>query len=136
MKRAEAQIKAARALVALGTVYVLLWCPHALALDPSLDISQYAHRAWTDRDGLLPGAVYAITQTPDGYLWLGTQSGVVRFDGVRAVPLPLPFGRAVSWGRRECFVRFAAEAPHVMAKTEASASQWHPCMWIATAACG
>src|SRR5208282_723925 len=93
MKRAEAQIKAARALVALGTVYVLLWCPHALALDPSLDISQYAHRAWTDRDGLLPGAVYAITQTPDGYLWLGTQSGVVRFDGVRAVPLPLPLGQ-------------------------------------------
>jgi ligand-binding sensor domain-containing protein/signal transduction histidine kinase len=92
MKRAEAQIKAARALVALGTVYVLLWCPHALALDPSLDVSQYAHTAWTDRDGL-PGAFYAITQTPDGYLWLGTQSGVVRFDGVRAVPLPLPPGQ-------------------------------------------
>jgi len=92
MKRAGARIKAARALVALGTVYVLLWCPHALALDPSLDISQYAHTAWTYRDGL-QGAVYAITQTPDGYLWLGTQSGVVRFDGVRAVPLPLPPGQ-------------------------------------------
>jgi ligand-binding sensor domain-containing protein/signal transduction histidine kinase len=92
MKRAEAQIKAARAFVALGTVFVLLWCPHALALDPSLDVSQYAHTAWTDRDGL-PGAVYAITLTPDGYLWLGTQSGVVRFDGVRAVPLPLPPGK-------------------------------------------
>ena len=92
MKRAEAEIKAARALAALGTVFVLLWCPHALALDPSLDVSQYAHTAWTDRDGL-QGAVYAITQTPDGYLWLGTQSGVVRFDGVRAVPLPLPPGQ-------------------------------------------
>ena len=93
MKRAGARIKAARALFALGTVYVLLWCPHALALDPSLDISQYAHTAWTDRDGFLPGAVYAITQAPDGYLWLGTQSGVVRFDGVRAVPLPLAPGQ-------------------------------------------
>jgi signal transduction histidine kinase/ligand-binding sensor domain-containing protein len=92
VKRAEAQIRAARALVALGTVFVLLWCPHALALDPSLDVNQYAHTAWTDRDGL-PGAVYAITQTPDGYLWLGTPSGVVRFDGVRAVPLPLPPGQ-------------------------------------------
>jgi len=93
MRLAEAQRKAAQALVALGTVCMLLWCPHALALDASLDISQYAHTAWTDRDGFLPGAVYAITQTPDGYLWLGTQSGVVRFDGVRAVPLPLPPGQ-------------------------------------------
>ena len=93
MKRAEAQLKAARALVALGTLYALVWCPHALALDPSLDISQYAHTAWTFRDGFLNGAVYAIAQTPDGYLWFGTQSGVVRFDGVRAVPLPLPPGQ-------------------------------------------
>ena len=93
MKRAEAQIKTARALVALGTLYVLLWCPHAPALDPSLDISQYAHTAWTYRDGFMQGAVNAIAQTPDGYLWLGTQSGVVRFDGVRAVPLPLRPGQ-------------------------------------------
>ena len=93
MKRAETQIKAARALVALGTVYVLLWCPHALALDPSLDVSQYAHTAWTYRDGFLQGAVDAITQAPDGYLWLATQSGVVRFDGVRAVPLAPPAGQ-------------------------------------------
>ncbi len=93
MKRAEAQIKVAPALVALGTVFVLLWCPHALALDPSLDVSQYGHTAWTYRDGFLPGAVNVITQMPDGYLWLGTQSGVVRFDGVRAVPLALPPGQ-------------------------------------------
>ena len=90
---AGAQIKLVRALVALGTVYVLLWCPHALALDPSLDISQYAHTAWTYRDGFLPGAVNALTQTADGYLWLGTQSGVVRFDGVRAVPFAPPPGQ-------------------------------------------
>src|SRR5262252_8781100 len=93
MKWAEAKIAAACTLVALGTVYVLLWCPHALALDPSQDASQYAHTAWTDRDGFLQGAVYSITQTPDGYLWLGTQSGVVRFDGVRAAQLPLPRGQ-------------------------------------------
>jgi signal transduction histidine kinase/ligand-binding sensor domain-containing protein len=92
MNKAAAQIKAA-ALVALGTVCLLLWCPHALALDPSLDISQYGHTAWTSRDGFLPGAVNAITQTPDGYLWLATQTGVVRFDGIRAVPLPLPPGQ-------------------------------------------
>lgn len=93
MKRAEAQIKAARALVALGTLYVLLWCPDAPALNPSLDVSQYAHTAWTYRNGFMQGAVNAIAQTSDGYLWLGTQSGVVRFDGVRAVPLPLRPGQ-------------------------------------------
>jgi signal transduction histidine kinase/ligand-binding sensor domain-containing protein len=65
----------------------------AFALDPSLDVSQYAHSAWFFRNGFLNGAVYAITQTPDGYLWLGTQSGVVRFDGARAVPLALPPGQ-------------------------------------------
>jgi signal transduction histidine kinase/ligand-binding sensor domain-containing protein len=93
MRTAEAQIKVARALVVLGTLSLLLWCPHILALEPSLDVSQYAHTAWTYRDGALQGAVYAITQTPDGYLWLATQSGVARFDGVRAVPLPLPPGQ-------------------------------------------
>jgi signal transduction histidine kinase/ligand-binding sensor domain-containing protein len=93
MKRAEAQIKAARALVALGTLYVLLCCPDAPAQNPSLDVSQYAHTAWTYRNGFMQGAVNAITQTSDGYLWLGTQSGVVRFDGVRAVPLPLRPGQ-------------------------------------------
>jgi signal transduction histidine kinase/ligand-binding sensor domain-containing protein len=87
---AELQM-AARALVAVCTLCVLLWCPRARALSPALDISsQYAHTGWTYRNGPLQGgAVYAITQTPEGYLWLATQSGVVRFDGVRALPLPL-----------------------------------------------
>ncbi len=93
MKRADAQIRAARALVALGTLGVLLWCPDAPALNPALDVSQYAHTAWTYRNGFMQGAVNAIAQTPDGYLWLSTQSGVVRFDGVRAVPLPLGPGQ-------------------------------------------
>jgi signal transduction histidine kinase/ligand-binding sensor domain-containing protein len=93
MKRAEAQVSGVLALAALGTLYLLLWCPHALALNPSLEVSQYAHTAWTYRDGFLQGAVNAIAQTPDGYLWLATQSGVVRFDGVRTVPLPLAPGR-------------------------------------------
>jgi PAS domain S-box-containing protein len=75
------------------TLAVLLWSLPALALDKSLDLSQYAHTAWNFRNGFLDGAVYAIAQTPDGYLWLGTQSGVVRFDGVRAAPLVLPRGQ-------------------------------------------
>jgi ligand-binding sensor domain-containing protein len=42
---------------------------------------QYAHRAWTKRDGLPQNTVEAIAQTPDGYLWFGTVEGLARFDG-------------------------------------------------------
>ena len=67
--------------------YVLLaWCPSAFALNPSLDISQYAHTSWRIRDGFAKGQITAIAQTPDGYLWLGTEFGLIRFDGVRNVP--------------------------------------------------
>jgi signal transduction histidine kinase/ligand-binding sensor domain-containing protein len=74
-------------------LYALVWPLAALALDPSLDVRQYAHTAWRYRDGFLTGTVNGFTQTPDGYLWLGTQSGVLRFDGVRAAPLRLPPGQ-------------------------------------------
>jgi signal transduction histidine kinase/ligand-binding sensor domain-containing protein len=55
----------------------------AWALDPSRRISQYAHTAWTAQDGYLPGRSLGIGQTTDGYLWIGTQAGLLRFDGVR-----------------------------------------------------
>jgi len=55
-------------------------------LNPSLDINQYAHKAWTVREGFFKGAMFSIAQTPDGYLWLGTEFGLLRFDGVRSVP--------------------------------------------------
>ena len=72
--------------------YATLCTPRALALDPSEHITQYAHRTWTVREGFTKGPVVAITQTPDGYLWLGTTFGLVRFDGVRAVPWVPPEG--------------------------------------------
>jgi ligand-binding sensor domain-containing protein/two-component sensor histidine kinase len=58
-------------------------CPPAKAddLDPSRELVQYAHRAWTKRDGLPQNTVEAIAQTPDGYLWFGTVEGLARFDG-------------------------------------------------------
>ena len=55
----------------------------SLALDPSLAISQYGHTAWRVRDGHFPGAVTSIAQTRDGYLWVGTDGGLLRYDGVR-----------------------------------------------------
>jgi len=65
----------------------------ALASDRSLDISQYSHYAWKVRDGFTKGTIAAIAQTPDGYLWLGTDFGLQRFDGVKAVPWQFPAGQ-------------------------------------------
>jgi signal transduction histidine kinase/ligand-binding sensor domain-containing protein len=67
-------------------------CPCASALNPSLAINQYAHTAWTVREGFFKGTIQAIAQTPDGYLWLGTEFGLLRFDGVRRVPWQPPAG--------------------------------------------
>jgi signal transduction histidine kinase/ligand-binding sensor domain-containing protein len=67
----------------------------ASALNPSLDISQYAHAAWRVRDGLAKGTTWAVAQTPDGYLWLGTEFGVLRFDGVKSVPWQPPGGEGL-----------------------------------------
>lgn len=72
---------------------VLAWCACAFALDPSLDIRQYAHTEWTAGAGLTTGKINAIAQTPDGYLWLGTDFGLFRFDGVRAVQWRPPAGQ-------------------------------------------
>lgn len=58
----------------------------AWAVDPSRQISQYGHSVWRLQDGFFNGRPYAIAQTTDGYLWIGTQNGLVRFDGVRFVP--------------------------------------------------
>ena len=57
----------------------------AFALNPALNLSQYAHTAWKIRDGFAKGSILSIAQTPDGYLWLGTAFGLYRFDGVRSV---------------------------------------------------
>src|SRR5947209_50071 len=73
-------------------VFLLAWCTCAFALDPALDMSQYAHTAWKIREGFSKGRVTSFAQTPDGYLWLGTEFGLLRFDGVRNVPWDPPTG--------------------------------------------
>lgn len=53
------------------------------ALDPALAITQYVHTVWQSEAGLPENSVLSIAQTPDGYIWLGTEEGLVRFDGLR-----------------------------------------------------
>jgi len=56
--------------------------PNAAALDPHRLISQYGHTAWRTQDGAL-SPPQAITQTTDGYIWIGVNEGILRFDGVK-----------------------------------------------------
>jgi signal transduction histidine kinase/ligand-binding sensor domain-containing protein len=53
--------------------------------DPPKAITQYNHEVWRTEQGLPQDTVQAIVQTRDGYLWLGTEEGLARFDGVRFV---------------------------------------------------
>lgn len=64
------------------------------ALDPHKLITQYGHTAWRTRDGYVD-APAAITQTADGYIWIGTRNGLIRFDGVRFTPWIAPDGQAL-----------------------------------------
>ena len=88
MKRAVGR---RRPLIALGIL--LAWWHCAYALDPSLDVNQYAHTSWKISEGFSKGFIRSIAQTADGYLWLGTEFGLLRFDGVRAVPWEPPAGQ-------------------------------------------
>jgi len=73
----------------LACLLILLTSPLAWAVNPNLHISQYGHTAWRVRDGVLPSEVMSVAQTVDGYLWIATKNGLLRFDGVRFVPLTL-----------------------------------------------
>src|SRR5918998_2805207 len=83
-----AEVKKANIARAVAVCLLLLLFPatSALAIDPGRRISQYAHTAWRIQDGIFTSAPNVITQTADGYLWIGTQTDLVRFDGVRFVP--------------------------------------------------
>src|SRR6187397_1730127 len=61
--------------------------PDALAAADAVPLSEdYVLRVWETDDGLPQNTITGITQTPDGYLWLATQGGLARFDGVRFTP--------------------------------------------------
>jgi ligand-binding sensor domain-containing protein len=85
--------KTALIFITISALSLLFGGRSTLALNPSLDVSQYAHTAWTARDGFSLGTIFAMAQTPDGYLWLGGEFGLSRFDGVRSVPWQPPAGQ-------------------------------------------
>lgn len=69
-----------------AVVVALLATGEALpALDPNRALTQHIHEVWQGEEGLPQNTVNAIAQTTDGYVWVGTQEGLARFDGVRFV---------------------------------------------------
>ena len=66
-----------------AALLLLIVCGHAQALDPSRQPTQYVLDNWQIPEGLPQTSALAIARTPDGYLWVGTQEGLARFDGVR-----------------------------------------------------
>ena len=72
----------------------LFFAGHSLwAVDPNKFISQYAHTVWRTQDGVFNGSPIVLAQTTDGYLWIGTNLGLVRFDGVRFTSWNPPAGK-------------------------------------------
>lgn len=82
-------IQICRSIRVLALLHACLCCFLAAAQSDRV-LGRYTSRRWSDAQGLANGRIASLAQTPDGYLWLGTERGVLRFDGLsfRAVPLP------------------------------------------------
>jgi ligand-binding sensor domain-containing protein len=74
------------------------WARAAQAIDPHRLLSQYMRDHWGSEKGFTGGSVTAVAQTADGYLWIGTERGLIRFDGFgfrtfsQATPTTFPIG--------------------------------------------
>jgi ligand-binding sensor domain-containing protein len=66
-------------------IFLLVSAGWVAALDPGHRISQYGHSSWKIQDGYFGSQPVSITQTTDGYLWVETEGGIFRFDGVQFV---------------------------------------------------
>lgn len=94
----------------LGAMISLAVAESARALDPLKSLGQYVHDVWQTREGLPQNSILAITQSRDGYLWLGTEEGLARFDGIQFTTfdmkntpeLPASFVRALCEDRDGC----------------------------------
>ncbi len=66
----------------IGVAIWFLAAARCIALDPGKAITQYVQSSWTTESGLPQNSVHAIAQSEDGYLWMGTEEGLSRFDGI------------------------------------------------------
>jgi signal transduction histidine kinase/ligand-binding sensor domain-containing protein len=66
----------------LACVAGVLLCAPAFSLDLDRSVGQFYNTFWSEKDGA-PSQINALAQTTDGYLWIGSQQGLFRFDGVK-----------------------------------------------------
>lgn len=78
--------KALLAIVALGCGLAAGAPRRSTAADLRNVLTDYTITSWSQREGLPPGNVWALAQDHDGYLWVGSDGGLQRFDGVRFTP--------------------------------------------------
>lgn len=71
-------------------IVTFVWAP-SFGQTPLSANLQVGHDSWTFQDGA-PEEIYALARTDDGFLWLGTETGLVHFDGLRFEPFRSPFG--------------------------------------------
>jgi len=65
----------------LAAAFLLSCLSPALPLEPSTPLANYSRQSWGMENGLPQNTVQALVQTRDGFVWLGTEAGLVRFDG-------------------------------------------------------
>jgi ligand-binding sensor domain-containing protein/signal transduction histidine kinase len=68
--------------LAFAGLVVVCHSVSVFAIDPNRTLSQYVHNSWGTDKGFPGGTITSIAQTPDGYLWIGTDRGIMRFDGI------------------------------------------------------
>ena len=81
---------------ALLAMVGLLWvqCAAPLSLDRSIE--EYRHTRWTARENVAIGAVWAFAQSSDGFIWLSTSGGLLRFDGMHFERFAFPHDERIS----------------------------------------
>jgi signal transduction histidine kinase len=73
---------AARFSVTIVVAALVVFAAVGMALEPTTSLSSYGRQTWGMENGLPQNTVQALAQTPDGFVWLGTEVGLVRFDGI------------------------------------------------------
>jgi signal transduction histidine kinase/ligand-binding sensor domain-containing protein len=81
---------------ALLAMLGLLWVQRAAPLSLDRSIEEYRHTRWTARENVAIGAVWAFAQSSDGFIWLSTSGGLLRFDGMRFERFAFPHDERIS----------------------------------------
>jgi signal transduction histidine kinase/ligand-binding sensor domain-containing protein len=108
-------------LVTLAFVFLLCGTT-ARALDSRIHVSQYGHSVWRVGDGVLSATPMAIAQSRDGYIWIGTETGLLRFDGVSFTEWSSPFSNDLSG--REIYTLMAASDGTLWIATDTQLAFW------------